>query len=366
MPAISAILTTHNRAHLLPTVLDALERQTLGTPDFEVVAIDDGSSDGTLALLGRYAGRLPLRVFHQQASGLAAARNLGLYAARAPIIVLLDDDDVADPDLLRAHLVAHQTHPKPATAILGFTRLAPEVARSPLMRHVTGAGSQLFSYGRMKPGQVLGYTEFWGGRVSCKRDFLLKHGVFNPLFRFGYEDIECAWRLRRRGLHVIYEPAAAASMIRSITFDDFCRRSYQQGRSQFQFCRLHPDQEVREYCELDRSLEAWANEWSEYAAILRHARDLDRFATARGDAGTALSTEEQRELDAAYRKAFFLSRAKGVVDAIWLSENAPPASRTGGLGLPGDFAELMARLRVTPPPPPERLAASTSRTEATA
>lgn len=360
MPAISAIVTTHNRAHLLPAVLDALERQTLPASDFEIVAIDDGSSDATLALLGAYAGRLPLRVFHQQASGLAAARNLGLYAARAPIIVLLDDDDVADADLLRAHLVAHRAHPEPETAILGFTRLAPEVARSPLMRHVTGAGSQLFSYGWMKPGQVLGYTEFWGGRVSCKRDFLLTHGVFNPLFRFGYEDIECAWRLRPHGLRVIYQPAASASMIRSIAFDDFCRRSYQQGRSQVQFCRLHPDQEVREYCEVDKSLDAWATQWSEYAAILRHARELDQHATARDDAGAPLSAVEQRELDAAYREAFFLSRAKGVVDAIWLSENAAPESSAGGFGLPGDFAELMTRLDASPPRPPERLAASTS------
>jgi glycosyltransferase involved in cell wall biosynthesis len=234
-PSISALLTTHNRAHLLPRVLEGLQKQSLPQSQFEIIVIDDGSTDDTLRVLNSYATTLPMRIFHQGASGLATAKNLGIYSASSPVVVFLDDDDVLDADALRVHLATHYANPDPSIAVLGHTRLDVEVARSPLMVHVTEAGGQLFSYKWIEPGKWLGYQEFWGGRSSCKRDFLLKYGVFNPVFRFGYEDIELGWRLRPHGLRVLYQPTASATMIRSISFEDFCRRSILQGRSQFIF-----------------------------------------------------------------------------------------------------------------------------------
>ncbi|MBR7518148.1 hypothetical protein KC217_20985, partial [Mycobacterium tuberculosis] len=89
--------------------------------------------------------------------------------------------------------------PDLSVAVLGHTVLDVDVAKSPLMIHVTEVGGQLFSYKWIASGNVLGFREFWGGRSSCKRDFLLRHGVFNPVFRFGYEDIELGWRLHPHG-----------------------------------------------------------------------------------------------------------------------------------------------------------------------
>jgi glycosyltransferase involved in cell wall biosynthesis len=322
-PAITALLTTHNRAHLLPRVLEGIEKQTLPQSEFELVVIDDGSTDDTPALLATYAGKIPMRVLRQGASGLAAAKNLGISAATSPILVFLDDDDVLEPGALAAHLAAHKANPELAVAVLAHTRLAPEVARSPLMRHVTEVGGQLFSYKWVRPGEPLDYRGFWGGRSSCKREFLLQWGVFNPAFRFGYEDIELGWRLRPHGLKVIYEPSASAQMIRSISFDDFCRRSYVQGRSQFRFAQLHDDEQVRDYCEIDKSLLEWSRDWRDYASILRSARELDTQAFALVEAGQELSTRFRKQLDEAYSKAFFLSRAKGVADAIALGALEP-------------------------------------------
>jgi glycosyltransferase involved in cell wall biosynthesis len=319
MPEISALLTTRNRAGMLPRVLDALRRQTLSPSRFEIVVVDDGSTDETSTVLHLYANSLPLRVFRERHSGLAEAKNLGVFAARSPIIIFLDDDDLADPNLIMTHLAMHIAHPQIGTAVLGHTGLAPEVERFPVMRHVTEVGCQLFSYDRMRSGQILGYTEFWGGRTSCKRELLLRHGAFNPAFRFGYEDIECGWRLVAHGLRVIYEPAASSTMIRAISFDDFCVRSYRQGRSQFHFASLHPGPEIRQYCEIDVSLVAWRKHWRDYAAILRRTRGLDRLANIRLEAGFSIPILFQKRLDEAYRLAFFLSRAKGVADALALA-----------------------------------------------
>jgi len=343
MAEISALLTTRNRAHLLPRVLDALRHQTLAPSRFEIIAVDDGSDDDTLTLLRRYAESMSLRIFRQRHSGLAEAKNLGIFAASSPIVIFLDDDDVAAPDLIAVHLATHAAHPDNGTAVLGHTCLADDVVRFPVMRHVAEVGCQLFSYGALRPRQVLGYGEFWGGRSSCKRELLLRNGVFNPAFRFGCEDIECGWRLMPYGLRVIYEPAAVSTMIRAISFDDFCTRSYRQGRSQFHFAMLHPQPEVRKYCEIDVSLAAWREHWRDYAAILRRTRELDRLANIRLEAGLTIPLMFQAQLDAAYRQAFFLSRAKGVADASSLAPAEAQDQSRGGkrrYGLPGDLSLL--------------------------
>ena len=326
---VSAILTTRNRAHLLPRVLGALEQQTLPADRFEIVAIDDGSTDETPAILAAWQGRLPLRIFRPNHAGLAAAKNLGIFAAVGPILVFLDDDDIAQPGLLEAHLGAHLAYPDPATAVLGFTDIDPAFADLPVMRHVTQVGCQLFSYGWMRPGQVLDHTAFWGGRSSCKRGLLIRHGVFHPDFTFGCEDIELGWRLARHGLKVIYEPRAHATMIRALSFGDFCQRSYRQGRSQYRFAGLHADPAVRRYCEIDAAQAAWQQRGLGYAPHRRWTAKLERLQNARLAAGRPAHDLLQQTLDEALREAFFLSRAKGVADAAAL---ARPAARTAAKG----------------------------------
>ncbi len=330
---ISALLTTHNRAHLLPRVLEGLAQQSMDASRFEVVAVDDGSTDATQQVLRGWQNRLNLRVVRQNQAGLAAAKNLGVFMARAPLIVFLDDDDVAEPDLLVQHMGAHLANSDTALAVLGRTTLAPEVADSPLMRHVTEVGCQLFSYSSMKPGQMLDHTAFWGGRSSCKRSLLVRLGVFHPDFRFGCEDIELGWRLRPHGLRVIYEPRAHTVMIRSLSFEQFCARSYRQGRSQHRFAALHADAAVRSYCEIDAGQEAWAARKLGYAAHLRWTAKLDQLAASRQAAGLPRQALLQDTLDAAYREAFFLSRAKGIADAAASAIPARAAEHGGLLGL---------------------------------
>jgi len=325
MLEISVILPTRNRSHLLPLVLDALKRQSLPQSQFEIIAVDDGSTDNTPEVLNRSCADLPLRVFRQRHAGLAAAKNLGIFASRGPILLFLDDDDVADPHLLSTHVAAHRLHHELEVAALGYTCLAPEVAQSPLMRHVTQVGCQLFSYGWMKPGMVLDYTAFWGGRSSCKRGLLIERGIFNPIFAFGYEDIELGWRLARFGFRVVYEPAAVSTMIRKLTFRDFCGRQLRQGRSQRMFASLYPSPEIRKYCEIDDGLILWKRNAGRFAQYMRWVERLDRMATVRAQAGRPMDPRAQGTLDDAYRAAFMLCRAKGIA---WDTSNAAASVQT--------------------------------------
>jgi glycosyltransferase involved in cell wall biosynthesis len=322
---ISAILATYNRAELLPLVLDALVNQTLAKSQFEIILVNDGSTDNTLSVLERYRDILPIKCFTLRHSGIASVKNIGVFAAQAPIVVFLDDDDILHPNALRAHLHAHQTHPEPRHAILGYTNLAPEVAQSPVMDYVVNRAGLLFSYSGLSPSRRYGWREFWGGRSSCKRSFLVENGMFTPEFRFGYEDIECGWRLNSLGLEVFYEPAAQSTMVRTITFDGFCARSYRQGIAAHHFHRLHPVSTISDYLQVEDTIALWERCWRDYGYILRAARKADGFIRE-------MSTTDQAEKDhlwSLYDSSFRLSFAKGFQDAASLADGRPQPKRVG-------------------------------------
>jgi GT2 family glycosyltransferase len=277
--------------------------------------VDAGSEDATAQVIHQHVGNLPLRYIHQAHAGLAAAKNRGIEAACGHIVLFLDDDDVADADLLRQHLHTHVRYPERRFAVLAYTALAPDVAQQPLMDFVTGAGGHLFCYPRIEDGAELDFTYFWGGRSSCKRAFLADHGLFDPRFAFGCEDIELGWRLHAHGLRVIYNRQAVSTMIRSIDFDGFCERLQRQGRSQWLFSRLHPTSQIRDYCQLPEYERDWPMYGAAHDGLLRSARELDRLANARRRHGVALDETTAQLLHQAYGRAFKACRLRGIDEA---------------------------------------------------
>lgn len=321
-PDLSAVICTYDRADLLRLTLESLCGQTLARDAFEVVIVDDGSKDGTREVVRAFESRLPLRYSRQRNAGLASARNHGVFIARGDILLFLDDDDVADPRLLEAHRQAHREHPEASHGVLGYTGLDPAIANDPLMHFVTEVGCFLFSYPHVKPGELLDFSHFWGGRSSCKRSFLLDHGVFNPVFRFGCEDIELAFRLSKHGFQVVYEPRAVCTMVRKVSVDDMCRRLHRQGQSNFVFSRLHPDAVVQRWTEVPEAGEAWRQAAPAYDGMVRSARELDRIVRTRREAGLPVSPLDLALLHRSYWAAFRASKAKGIVEKARETEAA--------------------------------------------
>ena len=97
-PAVSVIVATYNRANLLPETIDSILAQTF--QNFELIVVDDGSTDNTRAVLERYGSRL--RYFHQPNKGASAARNFGVGHARTSWIAFQDSDDLSTPTHLEA------------------------------------------------------------------------------------------------------------------------------------------------------------------------------------------------------------------------------------------------------------------------
>jgi len=311
-PKITALVCTYNRADLLEKVLASLEQQTLPQSMFEVVLINDGSVDQTADIVKAYEQRLPMRYFHQENAGLAAAKNYGIRHATAPLVLFMDDDDEASPRLLEEHLKAHRKYPDENFAVLGYTDLESSVARQPLMHFVTEVGCYLFSYASLGDGAVLDYTYFWGGRSSCKTGFLREHGIFNPVFRFGCEDIELGYRLSEHGLKVVYHKPAASTMIRALSLDDFFNRLIRQGESQYTFSQMHEAEEIQRWTEVQDAGQEWADIGPAFNEITLSARNLDAIVNRRHAVGLEVDEYTLRLLHRSYWNAFRACKLKGI------------------------------------------------------
>jgi len=315
-PALAAIVCTFNRSGLLRGMLESLTTQTLSASAFEVVVVDDGSSDDTPQVVDAFKDRLPLQSVRQRHAGLASAKNHGLFRTRSPLVLFLDDDDVADSGLLEQHVIAHRRYQAASDAVLGYTGLSAELRDDPLMDFVTEVGRFQFSYPGLHAGDALDYAYFWGGRTSCKRSFLLTHGVFNQVFRFGCEDIELGYRLSMHGLTVRYHPAAKSTMVRSMTVDQFCERLARQGQSNAIFSRLHADPAVQRWTEVAEAIQLWEKASPAYDAIRRSAHLLDAAYRRKREAGLEAHDDDLRYLHRAYWMACTISKAKGTMEGL--------------------------------------------------
>ena len=107
VPSISVVIATYNRASLLPETLDAVLAQRFR--DFELIVVDDGSTDETQQVLKPYGDRV--RYFYQENSGPSAARNLGVRHARGEWIAIQDSDDLFAPDHLESLFAFAEKNP---------------------------------------------------------------------------------------------------------------------------------------------------------------------------------------------------------------------------------------------------------------
>lgn len=96
-PGVSVVIPAYNYAHYLPEAMDSVLHQDY--PRFELIIVDDGSTDTTAAVVARYGARA--RYVHQQNAGLPAARNTGIRHARFDFVMFLDADDLLLPGQLR-------------------------------------------------------------------------------------------------------------------------------------------------------------------------------------------------------------------------------------------------------------------------
>jgi hypothetical protein len=240
--SVSVIVPTYNRWPMLRDTLEALAAQTYR--DFEVIVVDDGSSDGTWEELQAWqrdnAGRVKLVPLHQENLKPGRARNLGLRHASGDLVLFIGDDIVPSPELVAEHLAWHNEAGE-AIAVLGFTDWHRDRVRvTPFLELINRDGQQ-FSYGHFAAGEDVFYTCFYTSNISLPRR-VLGDDPFHPAFTFvDWEDVELGYRLSLRGLPIVYHPAAAARHVHPMTMASFYRRQQHVGRTVGVLLALHPE-----------------------------------------------------------------------------------------------------------------------------
>ena len=192
------------------------------------------------------------------------------------------------------------------------------------MRFIVGEGGLLFSYGSLRNGEILDYRFFWMGRSSGKKDYLVRYGIFNPLFRI-FEDVDLPFRLSKHGLKVVYNKKAVTYMMRPIDFEDFCRRCIQQGKAYYLCSLLHPEPEIQKFCLMEDINNSILQVKKDFSLFIHQAKELNRLANQQINSGIPLDQPFKRLLHEAYGKAFWACRIKGMMEER--SQNRPPVNR---------------------------------------
>ena len=211
---VSVAICTWNRRDLLDQTLSGMEKMPIGNLQWELLVIDNGSSDGTADLVTQWIqrGSLPIRYVLEPTLGVSHARNRALREARADWLLFADDDVLVDPDWLSAFKAATERHPN-AGAVGGrvdpwFVETPdPEVSKAFPAVANGFCGVDLGSDERVVPAGTFLVGASFGVRISAaKCSFPLNLGPRGPN-PVGGEENAYQMQLREAGRDIIWCPA---------------------------------------------------------------------------------------------------------------------------------------------------------------
>jgi GT2 family glycosyltransferase len=227
-PRVSVVVCCHNEERNLAMCLESVEQ--LVYPDYEVIVIDDGSTDGTAAIAHQFAG---VRVVSTENRGLAAARNLGLELATGEIVAYIDGDAWPDPHWLTYLVAAFQDSDHVG---IGGPNLPPANA---------GTVEQCVANAPGGPTHVLvsdGEAEHIPGcNMAFRKEALQAIGGFDPQFRAAGDDVDICWQLQARGWTLGFDPTAVVWHRRRHTVRSFWRQQTGYGKAEALLERKWPE-----------------------------------------------------------------------------------------------------------------------------
>jgi GT2 family glycosyltransferase len=228
-PRVSVVVASYNGAATLRACLLSLER--LNYPDYEVILVDDGSTDATPEIARLFPGVRNLR--HERNLGLGTARNTGIYAATGEIVAFTDSDCRADEDWLH-HLVGDLLRSGYA-GMGGHNLLPPDDSAVAAAVMVSPGG----------PAHVMLTDRLAEHVPGCNMAFhkwaLLELGGFDPVYRRAGDDVDICWRLQQRGYRIGFSPGGFVWHYRRNTIGAYLRQQAGYGDAEALLERRHPE-----------------------------------------------------------------------------------------------------------------------------
>jgi glycosyltransferase involved in cell wall biosynthesis len=237
MTYFSIVIPTYNRLEMLTRVLDALDAQ-VDAPAFEVIVINDGSTDDTERVI---APRKGITFRTQTNGGPGRARNHGVSLAKGKYVLFIGDDTVPETRFLAEHARVHrEMHDDRFAACLGYTGWPHRERVTAFMDYINDYGLQ-FGYKLIQDGEVVPFNFFYTSNISIDRELLGAQPFDTTFPSAAWEDIELAYRLDALGLKIHYNARAVTRHYHPMNVDSFARRQYTVGKSGAIFFQKHPE-----------------------------------------------------------------------------------------------------------------------------
>ena len=239
---VSIVIPTFNRKPILEKCLVALENQALDSiiDGYEVIVVDDGSSDGTPSWIRSQHTRFPhVRLYEQEHGGPARGRNRGVGHAMGEVIVFIDSDLVVTKSFLTSHIKTLCRSWKRQGNRFCFTYGA--VINTANFKNPTSEPHKI---------QDLSWAYFATGNVAIDKKLLERSGLFDESFRlYGWEDLELGERLRQMGVKLVKCPKAVGyhwhPSLKLEQSPALIRVERERAKMGLVFYRKHPTRRVR-------------------------------------------------------------------------------------------------------------------------
>jgi glycosyltransferase involved in cell wall biosynthesis len=235
-PLVSIVVPAHHASETIDRCLDALSRQTVPRESYEIIVVDDGSSDGTRIRVESHAGG---RLLTQARSGPAAARNLGVQHANGGIVLFTDADCEPAPDWIEQMLVPFREE-----QVVGVKGIYLSHQRETVARFVQIEYED--RYDRMAHQASIDFVDTYA--AGYRRHILLAHGGFDPTFpEASVEDQELSFRLAEQGYTMVFAPLARVYHLGHARNPwAYFRRKFRIGYWKVMVTRKHPSKLLRD------------------------------------------------------------------------------------------------------------------------
>jgi glycosyltransferase involved in cell wall biosynthesis len=228
-PKVSVVVASYNGERTLKACLDSLTR--LNYPDYEVILVDDGSTDTTRQVAFLHTS---VRYFrHEKNLGLSVARNTGISAATGEVIAFTDADCRADEDWL--YYLVGDLIAGDFAGVGGPNLLPPEdsAIAAAVMASPGGPAHVMLTDRRAE--------HIPGCNMAFLKSVLVEVGGFDPIFRKAGDDVDICWRVAQAGHQIGFSPSAFVWHYRRSTIREYLKQQSGYGEAESMLVRKHPE-----------------------------------------------------------------------------------------------------------------------------